>query len=114
MRIVLDHCVDWRLARLIQNHEVVMARRMGWDRLRNGDFVAAAEAEGFDLILTVDKNLRYQQNLADRKISLVVLEPRLVELPHLAPLVPALMRALDRIEPGAFVVIGPDGENGYT
>jgi hypothetical protein len=45
----------------------------GWERLANGDLLAAAEAEGFEVLLTTDKNIRYQQNLKDRKIAFVVL-----------------------------------------
>lgn len=108
MRILLDHCVDWRVARLVEGHEVVTARRMGWDRLQNGDLVLAAEEEGFDAIVTVDKNLRYQQNLQGRRIAIVILQPRLVDFPHLAPLAPALLDALDGIQSGAFVVIRPE------
>jgi len=81
---------------------------MGWERLRNGSLVAEADAAGFDAIVTVDKNLRYQQNLTGRRIAIFVLEPVLVDFPNLARLAPALLSALETLEPGAFVVIRPE------
>ena len=71
MRILLDHCVPRRFGRLIPGHDAVTARRMGWDELRNGALLTAAEVEGFTVLLTVDKNLRYQQSLGGRRIAIV-------------------------------------------
>jgi hypothetical protein len=57
----------------LKGHIVVEAVERGWDRLVNGELIAAAEAAGFNVLLTTDKNIRYQQNLTDRKIAFVVL-----------------------------------------
>jgi hypothetical protein len=73
MLILFDHGTPWGLARKLTGHTVVPARRMGWDELSNGDLIKAAEAAVFDILLTTDQNIRYQQNLKDRKIALVVL-----------------------------------------
>ena len=73
MRILFDHVTPKGVARALTGHSVVKAKDRGWDRLTNGDLLAAAEQAGFDMLLTADKNMRYQQNLAGRKISLVVL-----------------------------------------
>lgn len=54
-------------------HEVTEARDRGWDRISNGELLTVAEAAGFDLIVTTDKRIRYQQNLTNRKIAIVVL-----------------------------------------
>ena len=54
-------------------HNVTEAKERGWERLANGDLLAAAEEAGFDMLLTADKNMSYQQNLSGRKIALVVL-----------------------------------------
>ena len=113
MRILLDHCVDRRIAPFIVGHEVVTTRRMGWTKLQNGALLTAAEAGGFDLLLTVDKNLCYQQSMARRMISVVNFASRYVDAISLAPSMPALLRALDRLQPGAFVVISPpEGPSG--
>jgi hypothetical protein len=58
---------------LSKDHIVVEATERGWDRLTNGDLIAAAESAGFEVWLTTDKNMRYQENLKDRKIAFVVI-----------------------------------------
>jgi hypothetical protein len=73
MLILLDHNAPKRLAPHLKGHTVFTAKERGWDRLTNGDLLAAAEEAGFELFLTADKNLRYQQNLSGRKLSIVVL-----------------------------------------
>ena len=73
MLILFDHSTPRGLARHLIGHTVTKAKDWGWDTLTNGDLLAAAEAARFDMLLTADKNMRYQQNLAGRKISLVVL-----------------------------------------
>ena len=57
----------------LAGHEVAEARQLNWERVSNGALLKLAEDTGFNLVLTTDKNLRYQQNLADRKIAIVVL-----------------------------------------
>ena len=73
MRIIFDHSTPTRLIPYLQGHSVSTAIECGWDRLENGDLLTAAESAGFDLLLTADKNMRYQQNLSGRKIALIVL-----------------------------------------
>lgn len=73
MRVLFDQGVPRGLAALLSGHEVTEARQLNWERISNGALLKLAEEAGFDLLVTTDKNLRYQQNLADRKISLVVL-----------------------------------------
>lgn len=91
MRILLDHCVDRRIAPFLSGHEVVATRRMGWSELQNGVLLTAAESEGFGVLLTVEKNMRYQQSMAGRKISVVNFASRYVDAISLAPLMPALL-----------------------
>ena len=57
----------------LRDHQVTEARKLGWERIANGALLKLAEDTGFDLLLTTDKNVRYQQNLRDRRISIVVL-----------------------------------------
>lgn len=73
MRILFDHGTPAPLIPFLAKHTVTKARQAGWDRLTNGDLLNAAEADGFDLLVTTDKNLRYQQNLSGRAIAIVVL-----------------------------------------
>ena len=73
MRILFDHGTPSGIAGALSGHEVTEAIERGWDRISNGDLLKIAEAAGFDLLLTTDKRIRYQQNLTGRKIAIVVL-----------------------------------------
>jgi predicted nuclease of predicted toxin-antitoxin system len=73
LKILIDQNVSARLARLLTGHTATHASAKGWAELTNGDLLTAAEADGFEIFLTADKNIRYQQNLTGRRIALVVL-----------------------------------------
>lgn len=73
MLILFDHVTPKGIAQFLPGHTVTKAKDRGWDTLANGDLLAAAERAGFDVLLTADKNMRYQQNLEGRRIALVVL-----------------------------------------
>ncbi len=73
MLILFDHGTPRGIARFLPGHTVTRARQRGWDRLSNGDLLAEAERAGFNVFLTADKNIQYQQNLVGRRIAVVVL-----------------------------------------
>jgi hypothetical protein len=73
MLILFDHGTPRGLIAALTGHNVITAQERGWDASDNGALLAAAEAAGFDLIVTTDRRIRYQQNLAGRRIGLVVL-----------------------------------------
>jgi len=73
MRILFDHGTPGGIAGSLSGHDVTEAIERGWDRISNGELLEVAEAAGFDLLLTTDKRIRYQQNLTGRKIAIVVL-----------------------------------------
>ena len=73
MLVLFDHGTPSGIPPALVGHTVVEARERGWDKLSNGDLLNAAEAAGFQVLLTTDKNIQYQQNLAGRKISVLVL-----------------------------------------
>jgi hypothetical protein len=72
MRILFDNGTPKPIARSLAAHEVAFARQIGWHELANGELIQRAEAAGYDVLLSTDKNIRYQQNLASRRIALVV------------------------------------------
>ena len=76
MRILFDHGTPFPLRSSLSGHIITRTQDMGWDRLSNGELLTVAEQSGFEMLLTTDKNIRYQQNLAGRKIAIVVLAPR--------------------------------------
>ena len=73
MRVLLDNNAPRGLVRALTAHTVAEARQHGWAELKNGELLTAAEEAGFDVLVTADKNIRYQQNLKQRKIAVVVL-----------------------------------------
>ena len=73
MRILFDHGTPSGIVRSLAGHEVTEAIERGWDRISNGELLTTAEAAGFELLVTTDKNIRYQQNLKGRRIAIVVL-----------------------------------------
>ena len=73
MRVLFDNSTARGVAAALTGHAVVEARTHGWDTLRNGELLDAAEAAGYDVFVTTDRNLEYQQNLTNRRIAIVVL-----------------------------------------
>lgn len=103
MRILFDQNAPYGLARHLVGHTVTKAKDCGWDQLENGELLSAGEKAGFDVLLTADKNMRYQQNLSDRKISLVVIGNSAWHLVRLH--IPAIVAAVNAVTPGSFVEI---------
>jgi hypothetical protein len=73
MQILFDNSTPRGVASVLSDHIVEEARSRGWDTLRNGELLDATEASGFEVFLTTDRNLRYQQNLTGRRIAIIVL-----------------------------------------
>jgi len=105
MRLLIDECVDERLRLLFPDHECQTARFANLAGLKNGQLLDAAEAAGFDVLITVDQNIPDQQNLAGRTISLVILCGPTNRLRDLEPLAPAAIAALRLIGRGEVVRI---------
>jgi hypothetical protein len=103
MRVLFDQATPVPLSTYLYGHDVSTAFQQGWATLKNGDLLSAAEAEGFDVLLTTDKNLRYQQNLKDRKIAVVVLGMQ--QWPKLLPQVQRVVDAVNDAVPGSYVEI---------
>lgn len=101
MKVLFDVNMPRPLRRELPGHEVVTAQAMGWGELGNGDLIDAAERGGFDALVTADRNLRYQQNLAGRKLGIVVLPSNKLRL--LKTIAPDIRRALDAMKPGDYV-----------
>ena len=105
MRILLDECVPKRLANEFQNHDVSTVTKEGWSGTKNGDLLKLA-ASRFDVFVTVDQNLEYQQNLEESGIPIVVLEVESNRLDVLRPLVANVENSLKTLKPGEIVRIG--------
>jgi hypothetical protein len=103
MRILFDQATPVPIRAHLAEHEVRTAAQQGWDTLKNGELLAVAEADGFDVLLTTDKNLLYQQNLSGRRIAVVVLG--LQQWPSLRPHVWRVAEAIQSATPGSYLEI---------
>jgi hypothetical protein len=105
MRILLDECVPKRLRASLVGHDVRTATEMGWSAKKNGELLAAMNASGFDVLLIVDQNLRYQQNVPSYAVAIVVLIGNSNRIADLAPLMPKTLAALGSLKSGDVVEI---------
>jgi hypothetical protein len=105
VKVFLDECIDWRLSRDIAGHEVKTARQMGWTAIKNGDLLDLA-SKHFDVFVTVDRNLSFQQNLTTLPIAVIVIQARTNRLVDLKELVPSLLAAIKTAQPGIAKFIG--------
>ena len=101
MRILFDQGTPVPLRRNLRPHRVDTAAELGWSRLENGALLEAAEAELYEVLITTDQNLRYQQNLADRKIGILVLKT--TSWPRIQHRVEEVLRAVDSLPIGGYV-----------
>jgi predicted nuclease of predicted toxin-antitoxin system len=107
MRLLLDECVPAGLRKALPGHAVSTVVREGWSGVKNGKLLALA-AERFDALVTIDKNLPYQQNTSALPVAVVLLDAPSSELPFLQLLVPALVDALANLRPGTYVTVKAD------
>jgi len=103
VRIIFDQRTPVPVRSYLELHTVRTAAQQGWDKLTNGELLTAAEEAGFDLLLTTDKNMRYQQNLVGRKIAIVVLGRQ--QWPQLRPHIERVIEAVNAAEPGSYIEV---------
>lgn len=103
MNVLFDQNVPRNLRRHLAGHRVNTALEMRWDRTVNGALIKAAEAAGFDVFVTGDRNLAYQQNLANRKIAIIELTDN--KWPLVRPHVTVIAAAVDSCVPGGYITI---------
>lgn len=103
MRVLFDQSTPAPLRLHLKAHAVTEARERGWERLANGDLLTVAENEGFEVFLTADKNLRYQQNLTGRKLAIVVIGN--AQWHVFATLRDRVVSAVDAAKPGSYAEV---------
>jgi predicted nuclease of predicted toxin-antitoxin system len=102
MRILIDECLNWRLSRALTGHYAVSAQKMGWAGLQNGALLMEAEKQ-FDVFITGDLNLNFQQNVTKYKIAVVVLHAESTQLHHMMPLMRKVLALLPMLKSGQVV-----------
>ena len=99
MKILLDECVPWPMHRLLAGHDCTSPQKRGWGGIKNGDLLQLAEGE-FDLFITSDQNIRYQQNLAGRRIPILELSTN--DLRRIRAAAAEIAAAVAAMQPGEF------------
>ena len=100
MRILFDQGTPAPLRECLPKHQITTTRELSWHQLKNGDLLAKAETAGFDVFVTTDQNLRYQQNLPGRRLAIVVLMT--TSWPRIAKHSAAVAAQIDEIKAGQY------------
>jgi hypothetical protein len=100
MKILLDKCVAKRLKNLLPDHEVHTVVKHGWSGLKNGQLISSAINGGFDLFLTIDKNLQFQQNIKKYDIIVVIFDSPSSDIEDLEKFIPAFNKSLALLKKG--------------
>ena len=107
MRILIDECIDERFRNALPGHDCQTVRYAGLAGLKNGELLRAAEEAGFEVLVTVDQGIEYQQNLQARNLMIVVLCAASNRLNDLLPLAPLCLTSLKSPQPGRVTQISP-------
>lgn len=105
MRLLLDESLPLQVARELPDHDVGTVAREGWAGLSNGELLKHASDAGFEVVITGDRNLQDQQNVATTGVGVIVLAARTNRIEDLLPLIPSVSDALARITPGEVVEV---------
>jgi hypothetical protein len=109
LRVLFDHNVDRRFRRHLTGHEIRTAREMRWETLTNGVLLATAAAAGYEALLSLDKKLRHEQNLATLPLPVVILDSVSNALPQVLPFAPFVLELFTAPLDRRMYVIAPDG-----
>jgi hypothetical protein len=105
MKVLLDECVPKRFAHSLVGHDCTAVPGTGLAGTKNGELLSAAEQLGFEVFITIDQGIVYQQNLSGRTIAILVLQPKTSRLVDLLPLAPGCLAQMKSIGPGELRII---------
>lgn len=104
MRLLLDECIDRRLMREFTGYDIKTVPQMGWGGIKNGQLLGLASQE-FDIFMTVDKNLPFEQNLPQFDLAIIILQSKSNRWADLRPLVPKVLEVLATVTKGKATVV---------
>lgn len=107
MRVLIDECLNWRLGRALSGHFCSSVQRMGWSGIRNGELLEKMRQERFDVFITGDRNLQFQQNLPAAGVAVIVLRAGSTRLAKTLPLMTPLLALLPNVKAGTVTLL-PD------
>lgn len=105
MLVLIDESLPKPIRRELPGHQAFTVQQRGWSKTKNGALLKIAEAAGFGAFLTADQSLRYQQNLSESKLRIIVFAASSNRLEHIKPLMPAALAALEEMAAGELRVI---------
>jgi hypothetical protein len=105
MKILLDECLPVRLKKYLSDFDVATVTEMGWTGFKNGKLLKLASEEGFDVLFTVDKNLRHQQKISEFDITIVVFDILMNRLQDILPLLPKAVQMLPEMKKNTVYII---------
>ena len=106
MRVLLDESIPRPLAALLVSHEVRTVTQLRWTGIKNGELLSRATAESFDVVLTADQNIEFQQNLSKLPVAVIVLIAKTNRIESLELLVPEILAVLEALQPKTLRRIG--------
>lgn len=101
----MDECLPKKLKLEFKNYEVSTVYEQGWSGIKNGELLKLAQENRFDVFLTADQNLKYQQNLSKSTIAIIILVARNNRIESLQPLIIEVHQVLEKIQPGQFILV---------
>ena len=104
MRVLIDECLDWRLAKALPGHAATSVQKMGWAGVKNGRLLALAEQQ-FDVFITGDRNVSFQQDIPQFRIAVVVLAAASTQLKDTLPLMLPLLAKIPQLQPVTVTVL---------
>ncbi len=105
MRVLIDECLNWRLGRALTGHFCTSVQRMGWGGIRNGELLEKMRQERFDVFITGDRNLQFQQHLPAAGVVVVVLRAGSTRLAETLPLMRQVLALLPNSKPGTVTFV---------
>jgi predicted nuclease of predicted toxin-antitoxin system len=105
VKLLIDECLPRRLKFTLVGHECMTVREAGFAGKENGELLSLAEGI-FDVLITIDRNIRYQQNVTGRNISILIIRAKTNDLSDIQPQIPDVLVALKTVQPGQIVEVG--------
>ncbi len=105
MKLLLDECLPRKLKNEFVGHEVLTVNEAGFRGLKNGKLIQTASEDGFEVLVSVDKNIEYQQNKANLEIAILVLSARSNRIESLLPIMNEALKVLEKIQKGEIITI---------
>lgn len=106
MKLLLDECIPIKFKNCFDSHQCHSVPEEGWAGERNGELLTKAEAAGFQVFLTIDQGIEYQQNLKFRNIAIILIHSKSNRLADLLPHVPEILRIVGSLQPGQLAKVG--------